>query len=298
MWGKARNAPTRCVIEFGNSRRSMMSDSDKYSLGSVIFLHIPKCAGSTLGEIISRQYPSSHTHHITTIPDLQKSINEFQNLPKSAREDIRFLWGHGVFGLHNYLSGRTEYVTLLREPVDRVISYYYYVRRTQAHRHHEAAQEMSLREYVTSGVNKMLDNQMTRAIVKGVGEANVETFRQAKENLNKYFAVVGLVEHFDKSILLMKQYFGWGDVSYRKRNVSPNHPSKKDLRASLREQIEERNHWDRKLYKYGAQQLKRKVNKSNLELGLRTLQFRCWLRSLKAETKSIAQQAATGFGLR
>ena len=293
-----RMADPRGAIEPDDSHQSVMEDSGNPP-DSVIFLHIPKCAGSTLRNVIERQYPSGQTYRISPNPSPRESIREFKNLPESEQESIRALSGHGGFsGLHNYLPGKTEYVTLLRNPIDRVISNYYYVRRTEGHRHYETAREMSLREYVTSGVNKALDNQMVRSIAgSGAGgkneEADAERFRQAKENLNKYFGVVGLVEYFDKSILLMKQHFGWGDVSYQKRNVSSNRPAKEDLPVSLREEIEERNHWDRKLYEYGEQQLNRKLNKSDLRLELRWLQFRCWL---QGRTGSLLRNSRAAAG--
>ena len=58
---------------------------------------------------------------------------------------------------------------MLRDPVSLAVSQYRYVLRTPGHRHHEAAQGMSLEEYVESGPRSEMDNSQTRAIAGDLG---------------------------------------------------------------------------------------------------------------------------------
>lgn len=270
---------------------------------NVIFLHIPKAAGSTLRAIIRRQYSDSQIHVVSSVPDLQQSISQFRNLPQSERAEIRCLMGHGTYGLHNELSGSTEYLTMFRRPVSRVISNYYYVRRSPEHRLYEEVtkDEMSLHEYVSSGVNAVLDNQMVRHVTgmkAGDGKPDAETLQQAISNLDEQFGVVGLVERFDESLLLMKRRYGWSDVSYRKHNVTSSRPRKEDLPANLIQEIEERNHLDNELYQYAARDLNRELQQLELNSEIRRLRFQCWLRSANAEIRRKAGHWLSALGLR
>ena len=115
--------------------------------------------------IIERQYEPTI---ILTIDGacVQESVGEFKKLPEALRERIIVLKGHLYFGLHEFLPRPSTYITILRDPVDRVISNYYYVLRTPSHYlHHEIrSQGMSLREYLRSEMNPQLDNAQRRLL--------------------------------------------------------------------------------------------------------------------------------------
>lgn len=44
----------------------------------------------------------------------------------------------------------------------------------------------------------------------------------AKRHIEADFRVVGLVERFDETLLLLKAAFGWGNILHGRRNVAPN----------------------------------------------------------------------------
>jgi len=54
---------------------------------SLIFLHIPKAAGITLGMIIARQFPRDAIFAISGA-DVLKSIDEFKHLPKKRESEL------------------------------------------------------------------------------------------------------------------------------------------------------------------------------------------------------------------
>jgi len=268
---------------------------------NLIFLHIPKSAGSTLKDIIDRQYPDYRVHHISTKPDLQKSISDFQNLSQSKREKVRCVTGHGTFGLHKYLTGSTEYITMIREPVSRIISNYYYVRRSPDHRLYEEinSEEISLYEYVKNEVNSKINNQATRNIAgSNSSEYSIDTLKKAKKNIEEHFGVVGLVGRFDKSLLLMGKKLGWNNISYVKKNVTSNRPQKEDIPKRVLREIKRKNRLDVELYKHAKERLNQKLNEIDFSRELRNLRIQCWLRSLKSKTKDKAKRGLAKLGLR
>ena len=97
-----------------------------------IFLHIPKAGGSTLYKIIGRNYNRNKIFHIHGAK-IKESILNFKNLNYEGLDSIKILTGHMGFGLHNHFQNESIYFTLLRNPVDRIISHYYYVLRKPNH---------------------------------------------------------------------------------------------------------------------------------------------------------------------
>src|SRR5438874_1730089 len=94
----------------------------------LLFLHIPKTGGSTLSKILERQYPRAQT---LTLDD--QKIAQFKTLPVAERGRYCLVKGHLHFGLHHFIPRPSTYITLLREPVERVLSFYHYARSTPDH---------------------------------------------------------------------------------------------------------------------------------------------------------------------
>jgi hypothetical protein len=224
---------------------------------AVIFLHVPKTAGTTLHRIIERQYRPEQVYSFG--PLAHESINEFQNMSEARRAEIRMLKGHMGFGLHEYLPGPSTYFTVLREPIERVISYYYFVRRTPQHYLYDfiSSDDKSLKGFIESRINIMLDNAQTRMISGvwyelGFGECTEAVLEAAKRNLRENFTVVGLTEKFDETLLLLKRAFGWQSLFYARQNVTANRPVKDALSPATLEAVVKFNRLDIELYQYGT----------------------------------------------
>lgn len=224
---------------------------------TVIFLHLPKTAGTTLHNIINRQYPRQAIHSFG--PDAVAAVAAFRAMPEAERANIRLLKGHMPFGLHTYLPQPAAYFTMLRDPVDRVISEYYFARRNPAHYLHWliVEQNLSLVEALEAQVHVMLNDAQTR-LLSGVwgevpfGEMTAEHLEQAKRNL-AHCTIVGLTERFDESLLLLQRAFGWQDIRYRRANVTPERPPKESFEPAALQIIRQAQPLDLELYDYARQ---------------------------------------------
>jgi len=222
---------------------------------SVIFLHLPKTAGTTLNNIINRQYRDDEIYASGAI--VQDSVAQLKAMEIGEREKIRIFIGHMGFGLHDLLAPPTTYFTILREPIDRVISFYYYVQRNGAHYLHDYVlnDDVSLDEFLTSKATLMTDNFQVR-LISGVwndipyGECTRETLEQAKKNLQDSFAVVGLTEEFDQTLLLLKRALGWDNIYYMRHNVTKNRPQKDVLSPETMALLRSHNELDLELYAF------------------------------------------------
>ncbi|HEX8474147.1 MAG TPA: sulfotransferase family 2 domain-containing protein [Pyrinomonadaceae bacterium] len=223
----------------------------------LIYLHIPKTGGLTLRSIIERNFPSDSIHHIDGSPG---SKERFIELPEATRRRINVLRGHMPFGLHAHLYGRADYLTMLRHPVERIISLYYYILATPNNNFHAevAGRRMSLADFVESRISQAKNHQ-TRMISGLENRFDDAALEVAKANLRTHFTAVGLNEKFDESLILFKRLLGWNNIFYVKRNVTKKRPRLRDVPDATVKLIEKQNALDTELYEFAAQRFRELV---------------------------------------
>jgi hypothetical protein len=101
----------------------------------LIFLHIPKTAGMTMYEIVSRQFPKEAIYWVAGHRN-GEDVQQFMDMPEEQRRRYSCMLGHTSYGIHEYFLHPVDYLTILRRPVDRIISHYYYVKRSPDNKLH------------------------------------------------------------------------------------------------------------------------------------------------------------------
>jgi hypothetical protein len=232
---------------------------------TVIFLHIGKTAGSTLRQILKRQFPPADVMTVRAHRrSREETLTQFASLPEAERLRPRLIMGHTVFGLHESVPRESTYITMLRNPVRLTHSQYRYVLRTPTHRHHEAASGMTLEQYVASGMAMEMDNSQTRALSGELdvpyGACTDEMLARAKRHLDDHFSWVGLTERFDESILLLRHAFGWRDVRYVSVKVARQ---RAELAPEDRALLERQNAFDIELYEHARGIVERRIGEAD-----------------------------------
>jgi len=215
---------------------------------AIIFLHLPKTAGTTLNRLIEWEYPLSEMYSVDPVL-FEWSAARLRKLSPDRLRKIRIFKGHMLFGLHEVLPQAASYITVLREPVDRVISAFYFMRSYKLHplywKFHWG--NWTLEDFVR---RSRRDNVQCK-IIAGADyykPATAEVFERAKHNLLRHFSVVGLSERFDETLALMKLRFGWKLNSYSSFNVTRARPKKHELPKTTLDLIIEKNSFDIALY--------------------------------------------------
>lgn len=274
---------------------------------TVIFLHIPKTAGTTLYEIFKANYHPAEIYNREFSGD--DGASPLINLSMERRAAIRLLWGHFPFGLHQYLPGPFTYFTFLRDPVERVISHYYYLlNHPKMFWIPEEIREKNLTLYEILEREMIMDikNMYTRLLAglpylfpaDGYTEQHLET---AKYNLQNYFSVVGLVERFDESLLLLKKTYGWRNIYYVQDNVNRQRPGRETIPPETIALIEQQNNLDMELYRFGqelfANQVARHGASFSQEVRRFQLRNKMW-GAPKIKLKRRAHQSPTYLSVR
>ncbi len=220
---------------------------------AVIFLHLPKTAGTTVNRLIEWEYPLSQMYSVDPVL-FRWSAAHLRGLPPERLRKYRMFKGHMAFGLHEVLPQPATYITVLRDPVDRVISAYYFMRNYKLHPLFWKLQRenWTLEDFVRRAQRDNVQSKIT-AGAKYESSCTREVVDQAKYNMQNHFSVVGLSDRLEESLALMKLRFGWKLSSYSSFNVTRSRPKKRDLPQSTLDLIHEKNAFDIELYDYSRE---------------------------------------------
>lgn len=208
-----------------------------------IFIHIPKTGGTSINCVIKGtpwQTPINHHYRHLIFETKQSNCGD-------------------IFQPENRDKYRDELIfMMLRHPVDRLVSEYYYIRNNQDFMQHLSVQPANFEQYIDNpqtsnymlkfldgrriyDANTAMSEQRANEIIHTIDDLNIHTgiFEQYALSLS-YFAAVG--------------DFVWPDTIEVKR-ATLNRPNVKQLPKDLTAKILRNNDLDMKLYQHGVARL-------------------------------------------
>lgn len=287
----------------------------------LVFLHIPKTAGTTLRPVVTGHYADAEADDEPEL-ELWEGIvydrgegffkppggNPIPPYAATALEhhDVRAVVGHFSFGVHRLARRSARYMTFLRDPVDRVTSLYFHFTTWKPDESRPEVwfpgdgdrpftDETTLEEFVTSYALRELDNDQTRR-VSGIeppfGDCTRDMLDVAKRNIEEHFAVVGLTERFDESVALASHVLGWTpEIGYLPQLVNEARIPVSDISLAAREAILERNELDHELYRFAQDRFQGAVEELGPEFQERVQAIRAGSQALP-KPDSTAHPAA------
>lgn len=243
----------------------------------LLHLHIPKTGGKTMQDILYQIYDSGNDapeeeygclangiywYPIGFEPDSYTVPRDDVLTALGGRDDIRVVSGHFPFGIHEVISRQFSYITVLREPVARVISLYHHVCRSdynlEAIHKRVVSENISLDDFVAKVGYQPVDNGQVR-LLSGqnpeFGGCTEDMLQNAKDNLSKHFAIFGILERFDESLEVMANRLGWdsSQLDYEAKHVNPLEDQ--EIAAKSYALIRDYNQFDIELYQFAEKLL-------------------------------------------
>jgi len=204
----------------------------------IVFFHLPRTGGTSLSkDTLFPNFSKSRWCNVNFAPDIEPLHGAHDPLkwPEWRRKRIRLLAGHMPFGFAKHFPGPSEYVTLIRDPIARTISDYYFCRKHPSNPAHEAATTLSLVEFVERGYGfsqncyaRWLSNEPFGAKFRDADEM----LQQAMTNLSQ-FSFIGITEQFDVAVRRLCQKYGL--VPHATTSVNRNAATPKTRHVSAEE---------------------------------------------------------------
>lgn len=215
----------------------------------LISLHIPKTAGTSFQRTLSQIYGADQVARLDIKPQINKLLLNGIEVDKTANV-WQFSVLHGHFNLKSLYEHFPELVnipliTWLRNPVDRVLSNYYYLREMVMGHFKEYEQNRTILDKMMKTLDEFIHSDINRNII----HQHLEGFSLEQ------FKYIGIVENYDNDLHKMAEQFSWKNASSNRVNVTKFHPT---INNKLRKKIEMLNEKDMAIYKE-ALSLKQKI---------------------------------------
>jgi len=237
------------------------------------FLTIPKTASTTLYHILARYFP----------PDRVAPVQPLRGLIATPIGDI---WRYQLVGGHYFYNvlpvlGRTPIIiTMLRDPLERALSYYAHIQRNPNHYAYHRVGSQSIETFVDDERNlPLFSNVQVRYLGQtsdipntylsfsrsetaqgkfmealeayapnGFDDPAMYTLAQARIDEHQ-IAFVGIKERFDESVRRLCSLFDWEvPQQYERMMVAPNPVRITDIPPSVELKIRNANVLDYRLY--------------------------------------------------
>lgn len=230
---------------------------------TIIFLHMPKAAGMSLNAILKKQYGADRILEVDPKRP-RKAYLDIVNMPVWVALKLRGISGHAIWEIHKWLPKPFVYMTVLRDPVERVLSFYSYVAASPSHHLYTKMMNdnMKLDDFLDWSESTFETSNLQTKLLSSSNpfyETYMpDAFERARRNLEKYF-LVGLAEQFGKSLEMFSSVFDWMDPQITYENVTPNRVNRKDLPVHTIRKIEAFNKYDMELYEIGVRLFKEQL---------------------------------------
>lgn len=249
---------------------------------NIFFLHVPKCGGTSIDHAIKSLYRNKDrtvTVNAAASTNAANLLNQI-NFPHETSDDypvlklrenlllyfmsqnMNYISGHFSFTEISYrnFSGKYTFITVLRDPVKRWISLYFF-NRYKKERH--CKMEDDIKTFLQSEFGKSQGYEYVK-FIGGIDNNRDYTSKQAidraKENLSK-FDIVGSLENQEIFFNQIKNRFGVS-IEIPQKNKNPKSESfiKSVITEEIKKNIKKICKPDLQIYKYALDRFVRANN--------------------------------------
>ena len=231
---------------------------------SLIFLHNNRTSGNSFTNILIDTIGEDSVFKMGTRNDHWYTMDDFISVARAGKPMV--FAGHFGYGAHRYIPGPCRYVTILRDPVIRVLSFFSRWVNTAG---------VSFDEFFNSDYQAS-NGMVQRLCGLGAGSTGYEVYdylsdqeipnpidvqpahlESASQNLDRHFEVIMFQEYFVESVVLFRRTFNFPPMfsfsrQFVNRALVP--VTSTGLTDAQFDFVAERNQYDRILYEKKKQE--------------------------------------------
>jgi hypothetical protein len=247
----------------------------------LIFHHIGKNGGTSLRNIIKKNYPPNALLELYgpnrgSVEWYRNYYHSLEPIQKTSIQCIAAHTAHFMIPVLEELAHPFQVFCLLREPVDRVISWYHFAllvaetdnggagqvgRMLKQHNwgiediylnlgggaENDSEKHKLFRHFFNGQARTILAPHVATAGLKYISEPP-KFYEDKLWAIMQQYYIVGTQEHFKASIKNFARQFGWQDLSYTKENVTKTKPKVSELPTDVIALIQTYNQLDTQLH--------------------------------------------------
>lgn len=225
----------------------------------IFFTHIPKTSGTTFFQ--SSVVPNIPKDQIYEVASIRQVLTD--RLTHRLRTDeLNVISGHFKYGMHHLFPGQPRYIVFLRDPIDRAVSFYYFIKDSNAsiYRHpiRDYADSVSIEEFYQ---NPRFSNMICQHIA-GYKISHIYQFLSQNKSIQKRllatasahlfnrYDTYGLLEQFEASRLLLCNRLSLNavDKDLKKQKKTGQRPQVEDLSSRTLSALKASHEMDLELY--------------------------------------------------
>lgn len=213
----------------------------------LVFVHLPKTAGTFVRSVLESNYKD--VQGVYPPPNF-KMLRDMSQDEKERILKSDVIIGHeSVHGFSTNLHSDLKFYTILRNPVDRVISYYNHM---MTHDPQYKNRKLSPLSYLENSNDPQLDNLQLRylsgnAMKQSVGEPELE---KAISMIESGRIIPGIQEDMQKTFRSLSIFRGANASDYAENNKSSFGFSRASMTNAEIDAFRQHNALDMKLYSY------------------------------------------------
>lgn len=232
---------------------------------TLFLTHVPKTAGTSMREAVFE-------HRVST-----SDVHSFSGIRTALRSNADFdlLTGHYPYGTHAlYDVAEPRYFVMLREPVDRAISQYYFTKMGDKpwYSHPDLAdvKEHDLVSFYRKPAHQNLQTRYVAGLVwEWIGRLislnglfKEPVLRRARRHLQEKYESYGLKERFEESAhIFAKQLGTTPKFPEKRRKKTRDRPGKTDLDDGVLRELRKLNSLDLALYEFAKDHFRAQTQK-------------------------------------
>jgi hypothetical protein len=204
----------------------------------LVSLHIPKTAGTSFRNTLKAVYGDDAVSRVDITRKffkIEEKVFVDKRLPSTVKVIHGHFWYPDVFAKFE-LAKSVPVITWLRNPVDRVISNYFYLKK------------IMLERIYVNGTGAELESRMIRTLEE------YAQYDKSRNRMSKFlngskledFFFIGIVENYKNDLARLSRLLNWEEYPVLDQNRSSE--TKPEVSEGIRKYIESKNELDMEIY--------------------------------------------------